>query len=506
MLKLIDDGLNRITTYRLVLFVLIFLLGAAFLLSAAGIMAYDPYALLFSTAFLLAACAVTNWVFSRTFGVPSNLESAYITALILALIINPIQSYGDLWFLGWAAVLAMASKYILTIKGKHLFNPAAFAVALTYFTINQSASWWVGNAPMLPFVLAGGLLIVRRLRRFDLVLAFLAAAVAAILAASLFGGGDPIASLERAILYSPLFFFGFIFLTEPLTTPPTHSLRILYGALVGFLFTPLFHIGSFYTTPEVALLAGNVFSFIVSPKTRLTLRLKARAQIAPDTYEFVFAQPRRFAYAPGQYMEWTLCLDDPDGRGNRRYFTLASAPTEHDLRLGIKFYNHSSTFKKALLAMGRNDEIVAAQLAGDFVLPASPRQKCVFIAGGIGITPFRSMVQYLLDKGERRPITIFYANRSAADVVYKPVFDRAERELGIRTIYTLTDTRNPPPNWEGRVGRISPEWIQKLVPDYRNQVYYLSGPISMIRSFQKTLHRLGIKPSQIKTDYFAGLS
>jgi ferredoxin-NADP reductase len=506
MIKWIDNLLNRITMYRLVLYVLSTLLGAAFVMSAAGIMTYDPFALAFSTAFLLIVCAFANWAFAKTFGVPSNLESAYITALILALIINPIQSYGDLWFLFWAGVLAMASKYILAVNGKHFFNPAAFAVTLTYFTINQSASWWVGDAPMLPFVLVGGLLIVRRLRRFDLVLSYFAVALAAILAASLVNGSNVLSELERSILYSPLVFFGFIFLTEPLTTPPTRRLRMIYGALVGFLFTPLVHLGSFYFTPELALLIGNVFSFLVSPKTMLTLRLKARMRIAPDTYEFVFAAPGKLAFTPGQYMEWTLGMDAPDSRGNRRYFTLASAPTERDLRLGIKFYKHSSTFKRALLEMGRNDEITASQLAGDFTLPADPKQKLVFIAGGIGITPFRSMVQYLLDTHERRPITIFYANRSAGDVVYKPVFDRAERELGIRTIYTLTDTKNPPSDWEGQVGRITPEWIQKLVPDYRNTVYYISGPVSMIQSFQKTLRDLGIPTSQIKTDYFAGLA
>jgi glycine betaine catabolism B len=506
MLSFLDNQLNRITMYRLVLFVLIFLLVAAVVFSITGVLAYDPFALLFSIAFLLAACALTNWVFARTFGVPSNLESAYISALILALIISPIQSYGDLWFLGWAAVLAMASKYIVAIKGKHLFNPVAFAVALTYFTINQSASWWVGDAPMLPFVLVGGLLVVRKLRRFDLLFSFLAAAIAAVLAASLADGTSAITALQRSLLYSPLLFFGFIFLTEPLTTPPTRKLRVVYGALVGFLFAPLVHLGSFYTTPELALLAGNVFSFIVSPKTMLVLRLKGRAQIAPNTYEFVFAAPRRFAFAPGQYMEWTLGLDDPDSRGNRRYFTLASAPTEGDLRLGVRFYQHSSTFKKALLSMKRDHEIVAAQLAGDFVLPDNPRQPCVFIAGGIGITPFRSMVQYLLDTHQRRPITIFYANHSANEIVYKPVFDRAERELGIQTIYTLTDTRNPPPNWEGRVGRITPEWIRKLTPEYRDAIFYISGPVAMVDAFKQTLRQLGIKEAHIKTDFFAGLA
>ncbi|HEX9012377.1 MAG TPA: RnfABCDGE type electron transport complex subunit D [Anaerolineaceae bacterium] len=506
MLKFIDNQLNRITMYRLVLWVLIFLLGAAVLLSFAGTFSYDPYALIFSTAFLLAVCAATNWIFARTFGVPSNLESAYITALILALIITPLQSASDLWFLGWAAVLAMASKYILAVRGKHLFNPAAFAVALTYFTINGSASWWVGNAPMLPFVLVGGLLIVRKLRRFDLVLSFLGTALAAVLINSLFTGGKALADLQQAVLYSPLLFFAFIFLTEPLTTPPTRRLRVIYGALVGFLFAPLVHLGSFYTTPELALLAGNLFSFFVSPRAMMVLRLKGRTQIAPDTYEFIFAAPRKLAFVPGQYMEWTMGLQGPDSRGNRRFFTLASAPTEHDLRLGVKFYKHSSTFKKALLSMGRNDEIVAAQLAGDFVLPEDPRQKCVFIAGGIGVTPFRSMIQYLLDTHQPRPITLFYSNPNAGEIVYQGVFDRAEKELGIRTIYTLTEGQKLPAGWKGQLGRITPEMIQKVVPDYRGSLFYISGPVAMVTDFQKTLRRMGVKGSQIKTDLFSGLA
>ncbi len=501
MIKIVDDLLNKVTMYRLVLYALILILGAAFVLGFNGSMGYDPYALLFSTSFLLVTCAAANWILSRAFGVPSNVESAYISALILALIITPIRSYGDLWFLFWAAVLAMASKYILTLRGKHVFNPAALAVALTYFTVNQSASWWVGDARLLPYVLVSGLLIARKLRRSDMIWSFALTALGAIVVA-----GTGISDVWKTLLYSPFAFFAFIMLTEPLTTPPTRNLRILYGALVGLLFTPLVHLGSFYTTPEVALLIGNAFSYLVSPKARSVLRLKQKARIAPDTYEFVFIPQSRLAFAPGQYMEWTLGHDDPDSRGNRRFFTLASAPTEKDLRLGVKFYKKPSSFKQALLALDEDDEIVAAQLGGDFTLPRDPKQKCVFIAGGIGITPFRSMIKYLLDTRQARPVVLFYANRSAGDIVYKDIFDRAERELGIRAIYTLTDTRNPPPNWDGRVGRITPQWIKKEVPDFRHCIFYVSGPPGMIASFQKTLHDLGVKNARIKTDYFSGLS
>ncbi len=506
MISFIDNQLNKISMYRLVLFYLILLLLLAFFLSVANVFSFDPFALLVSISLILAVCWITNWVFSQVYRVPVNVESFYITSLILALIITPVQSFHDFWFLGWAALLAMASKYILAFNGKHIFNPAALAVAITYFTLNQSASWWVGSTQMVAAVVLGGLLVVRKLGRFDMVLSFLFAAFAAIGISDLFTGADFFASAQKVILYSPLLFFAFIILTEPLTTPPNRRLRIFYGLLVGVLFAPQLHIGSIYITPEVAILLGNLFSYMVSPKSRLVLKLKEKNRIAPDTYEFIFAAPRKFAFVPGQYMEWTLGHADADSRGNRRYFTLASSPTEHNLRLGVKFYGNSSSFKKAMLAMNKDTEIHASQLAGDFTLPQDDEQKSVFIAGGIGITPFRSMIKYLLDTHQRRPITLFYSAPTVNDFVFKDVLDRAFQELGIRTIYTVTDNRDLPANWNGKVGRISPDLIRTTVPDYRKNIFYISGSRGMVDSFKKSLHKLGVGDSQIKTDYFAGLA
>jgi ferredoxin-NADP reductase len=506
MIEFIDSVLNRITMYRLALYYLIGLLGVAIVLSAVGILGYDPFALLFTIGFLLAVCSITNWIFSKAFHVPANAESTYISVLILALIITPLTSLNDLWFLAWAGVLAMASKYIVAINHKHIFNPVAFAVAVTYLTINQSASWWVGSAPMLPFVLLGGILVVRKVQRGNLVTSFLLTSALTIIIAEILRGGDFITMLQRTTLYSPLFFFAFVILTEPLTTPPTRTLRIIYGALVGFLFTPQFHLGDFYATPEIAILIGNLFSYIVSPKTTLLLQLKQKVQLAPDVYDFIFAPTRKFAFAPGQYMEWTLGYRDPDSRGNRRYFTLASSPTEKYLRLGVKFYEHSSTFKQAMLSMDGNHEIVASHLAGDFVLPRDPNQKCVFIAGGIGITPFRSMIKYLLDTRQKRPIVLLYANKTANDLVYVDVFEKARQELGLKTIYTVTDTKQVPSWWRGRVGRITPQLIKAEVPDYKNCIFYISGPKGMIDSFKASLDQLHVHESHIKTDFFSGLA
>jgi ferredoxin-NADP reductase/Na+-translocating ferredoxin:NAD+ oxidoreductase RnfD subunit len=506
MIDGIDRILNRITMYRLVLYYLIALLAAAIVLALVGILPYDPFALLFSIGFLIAVCVVANAIFAKTFDVPANAESVYISALILALIITPLQSTQDLWFLGWAAVWAMASKYILAIRGKHIFNPVAFAVALTALTIDQTASWWVGSAPMLPFVLVGGILVVRKIRRLSLVASFMLAALATIVLFSLIGGENMIATMQKTLLSSPLLFFACIIVTEPLTAPPTRKLQIYYGALIGLLFTPQFHIGALYTTPELAILIGNIFAYIVSPKAKLTLTLRERVQIAPDIYDFIFVPTQKLAFAPGQYMEWTLGHRDPDSRGNRRFFTLASSPTEPNIRLGVKFYRESSSFKQALLSMDQSSAIVAAQVAGDFVLPADPRQRCVFIAGGIGITPFRSMIQFLLDTAQPRPITLFYVNRTIKDIVYRDVFDKAQQRLGIKTIYTLTDQQNPPSSWNGNLGYISPQLIHDEVPVYMDCVFYIAGAKRMVDSFKALLRQLHIKDDQIKTDFFAGLA
>jgi ferredoxin-NADP reductase/Na+-translocating ferredoxin:NAD+ oxidoreductase RnfD subunit len=503
-MKIIDDLLNRVTMYRLVLYYLIGLISVAVLLSFAHALTYDPYALLFSTAFILAVCAGANYISARLFGLPANVESSAITALILALIITPINGYVDLWFLFWASVLSMASKYILNIRGKHIFNPAALGVTITYLVINQSAAWWIGTPVLLPFVLLGGLLVARKIRRFKLVGSFMSATIALTVMGALFGGGSLGGAFNTLFLYSPFFFFAFIMLTEPLTTPPTDRLRNLYGALVGILFAPAFHIASFYITPEIALVLGNVFSYLVSPKNRLVLQLKEKRQIASNAWDFIFATNRKLAFTPGQYMEWTLGHEDPDSRGNRRYFTLASAPTENYLRLGVRFNDPSSTYKQAMLAMDRGDEIIAGQLAGDFTLPRVRSQPLVFIAGGIGITPFRSMIKYLLDNHQQRPITLFYGAATVSDFAYQEIWDRAELKLGIRTIRIVEKTDGMPRGWAGLVGRIQPEMIRTYAPNYKKAIFYISGPNVMVDAVRPMLRKMGIPDGQIKTDFFSG--
>jgi glycine betaine catabolism B len=491
--------------YRLVLYVLVGLIGMAAILTFFQRLPFSALELLLSAGFLAIVCWAMNTIFATVFEVPTNLESATITALILALIIDPAKSPGDLLFLGWAAILAMSSKYILALYKKHIFNPAAIAVVITAFVMNASASWWVGTVGMLPAVLIGGLLIARKVRQGDVIGFFCATALGLLCIATLLQEGSILTSLKQMLLQSPLFFFAFIMLTEPLTEPPTKNLRRLYAALVGILFVPLVHIGPLYSTPELALVVGNVFSYLVSSNQRVVLKLTKKVKIAQYSADFVFKPSRKLVFLPGQYMEFTLAHPHPDSRGNRRYFTLASSPTENLVHLGVRFYDKSSSFKQALYSIDNKTSLVAAQVAGDFTMPADPTQKLVFIAGGIGITPFRSMLKYLLDTQERRDIILFYANKSIDEVVYRDVLSAAQAKLGVKIFYILTDKNTVPRNWTGFVGRLNEQMLMHTIPDYQERIYYLSGPPDMVKAHEETLKSMYVRGSQIKKDFFPGL-
>ncbi|MDE2589439.1 MAG: oxidoreductase [Patescibacteria group bacterium] len=516
MFTFIDNFLDRITMYRLVLYELIGLLIIAAICGFLGFLPYSFADILYSSGFILFVCLISNKIFSYVFEAPTNVESVYITALILSLIITPVHvtRFGisiaairliiqQSVFLGWAGLLSMASKYIFAIGKKHLFNPVAIAVVLTAFVLGASASWWVGTAVLMPFVAVFGLLIVRKIQREDMLFVFFLVAMLTEGMFTLMHGGDMFATLQTLIFRSSLLFFGFVMLTEPLTTPPTKKLQLMYGGLVGLLFSPHVNLFGIYSTPELALVVGNVFSYFVSPKEKLYLHLKEKLQYGVDIIDFVFAPVGKFNFTPGQYLEWTLPHDKIDTRGNRRYFTIASSPTEESVHLGVKFNANGSSFKRALARMDGVTPIVASQLAGDFTLPSDQKEKLVFIAGGIGITPFRSMIKYCVDTKQNRSIVLFYANKLFSEIAYADVFEAA-RTIGIRTVYTLTDTQSVPSNWRGRTGRVTKQMIEEEIPDYRERTFYLSGPHAMVTGFEETLHSLGVSQIRIKKDFFPG--
>jgi ferredoxin-NADP reductase/Na+-translocating ferredoxin:NAD+ oxidoreductase RnfD subunit len=489
--------------YRLVLYGLTALAACAFLLSLFGAVHYPPLNLFFSLLILVAVAWGLNELLARLFKAPVNVESAYITAFILFFLLTPPGNFFEAFLTAGAGALAVASKYFFVYKKKHFLNPAAAgAFLLGLFGFGLSV-WWVATPILSVLTAIVGFLVARKIRRLPLYFTFILFALLSVALFAYSNGANPWQTALESLLSWPVFFLAGFMLTEPLTTPPTRSLQIIYGLLVGLLFALPFEAGPVFSSPELALLLGNVFSFFVSMKGRLALILTGKRTEGIDIYDFAFSADRKLAFQPGQYLEWTLPHASPDSRGNRRYFTIASSPTEKDLHLGARVMEKSSSFKRALLALREGEKIFAGELRGDFTLPEDKNRKLAWIGGGVGITPFRSMAKYLTDTAEKMDVVLFYACVKRESFAYGGIFDDAQR-VGIKTRYIITDSHNLPENWDGLAGPLSPGMLTDALPDWKERLFYLSGPQGMVDAYRDMLRGMGVHRKNIRTDYFPG--
>jgi ferredoxin-NADP reductase len=500
--------LTKITMYRLMLYYLTFLVSVAIILSLIGILPYNALALTHTTLYLVAVCFVANQSIARLWRIKPNVESQYITALILTLIVGPVAFMTNVVFLTILGTVAMASKYILAWQKRHFFNPTAFAAVFAVLVLGKGASWWVGTPVMLPFIVLGGILIMEKTRRWHLALSFLIPYLVLTLFLTVTQLNQILPVTVNLLTLTPVVFFTFVMLVEPLTSPPDRMTRIFFGMLIAVVLVGLQQFApSLSYTLELSLLVGNLFSRAIRFNPSVTLSLKKKEEIAPSVWTFWFEPASKVKFLPGQFFEWSLPHPHPDNRGTRRFFTIASSPTEPLILLTTKFDSKGSSFKRALKNLEVAAEIITSPPSGEFTLPKDPKTKCVFIAGGIGVTPFRSMVKYMLDEHIGRTITLFYSNRKAEDIVFKDLFDEAEKAFGLQTVYTLTEDKPAPAGgWQGKTGYIDADMIKDSVEDWGDRVYYVSGPEPMVQAFEKMLASMGITKKNIKHDYFPGYS
>lgn len=509
-MKWIDAFLNKVTMYNYMLYYLIVLIVAAVALSYFGVLSYNAWLMAVGAAVVYGACKLWNWLFGYLFKVWPNWESSAISGVILGLIVGPEAGWNDIWKLVFVAGVAMLSKFVIVWRKRHIFNPAAFAVVVSALTIGLGASWWVGTKPMIAFVVIGGLLFLRKIRWFHLWFSFLLTYCITIAVLYFFTSAGTVTIndlgpyLLNTLLYSPVLFFSFVMLTEPLTMPGGRNHRIVYGVLIGLLAAVVPAMFNISYALELSLLIGNVVALILFGNTRRFAKFLTKQPVAANTIAFAFAPNQPLPYQPGQFLLWTLPHKKTDFRGHRRYFSIASSPTENSLALVTKFAERSSSFKNKLQEIPEGYTVTASNLDGDFVLPRDEQQPLVFIAGGVGVVPFRSMIKYLVDKEMKRPITLFYSNNREEEIAFKDLLTQAEQAFGLKTIYTLTDKEHLPAQWAGKTGYVDAEMITSETPDYKSALYYISGPDPMVRAMEKTLHSIGIARRQIKTDYFPG--
>jgi len=489
--------LDKITPYRLVFYTLLTYVASAMLFNAVGWLpyTYNWLGIAVLAVWAAAICRVSNLAFARLFNVARNKNSDLISALIITLVWSPVLSAEALLGVGVAAVAAMASKYLIAPNRRHIFNPAVTGIVVAELVTRHLASWWVGAPFLMPVVAVGGLIILFKMKRFTMAGVFLTTFFTILIIGQLLGGAD-IAGLWSAVLAvvlsSPLLFFEYIMLIEPHTSPLSPRRGIVYAATVGLFYAaPLLPFLSFYLPPEIALLLGNAFNYVISGGRRLVLKLVDQKRETDGVYSFTFTEATGHypKFQAGQYMEWTIPNRHSDTRGNRRYFTVASSPTEKELMLATRVPAPDSSFKQQLMAMKPGDTLLAADVTGSFVLPEATDRKLAFLAGGIGVTPFRSIAKYLTDVDQRRDIRHICFGNSPTDFAFTDIFAAAEK-VGVQTTYEAV--------------RINPELIKTDIPDYKERVFYLSGPLVFVQSAEKILLDLGVKRRQIRKDFFPG--
>lgn len=485
LLDSVDAQLDKLTSYRLVLYSLIADISVGLGLAFGGRLPFKWYELLASALWLVIVCWLINRALARWLNIPTNRESDLITALILSLIMTPAANLHGYLVLAMAGGAAIASKFLITVGHRHIFNPAAFGAVVTGLALSGYASWWIGTAGMLPIIVVTGSLILRKMKRYTMPIIFLAAVLVTMIIS-----GQPEASdnFRYIIIHSQILFFVDIMLIEPLTTPTKLRNYSLTAVIVAVCYT----FNKLHLSPEESLLVGNAAGFLLEPNLRTKLNFVGSRREAADIYSFLFRPAKPFKFSSGQYVELTLPQSASDSRGNRRYITISSSPTEETVNFSVKIPAKPSAFKAHLAKFKEGDYLLASRLAGSFTLPKNNR-KLVFIAGGVGITPFRSIAKQLIDSRQDRSIDLIYLAKTADEFAFKDLFDAAE-SAGIKTSYLATDES----------GRLTPEKLKKQVPDFKDCLFYISGPYGMVSAIRDAILALGVSSRQIKLDYFPG--
>jgi ferredoxin-NADP reductase len=234
-----------------------------------------------------------------------------------------------------------------------------------------------------------------------------------------------------------------------------------------------------------------------------TIKFLTKQKMAKDTYTFVFERPTDFEFLPGQYNRWTLPIIATDGRGSSRFFTISSSPVEKD-KLTITTKIIQSDFKKTLLNLKKNDEIKIFGPMGNFILDETNTKPRVFIAGGIGITPYHSMLTYAASKKLTTPLTLFVSFSVPQEMVFYEELKKLEINQNIKIIYTVTKPEESKTLWTEEKGRISKDLIKKYIRDVSNVLFYVVGPPPMEETTKTMLNQMQIANENILTEAFTG--
>lgn len=224
----------------------------------------------------------------------------------------------------------------------------------------------------------------------------------------------------------------------------------------------------------------------------MRLKLIDKRSEAGDVVSHIFEPVEQMTWTAGQFLIYFLPHEKPDVRGKQRFFTISSSPYEKSIMLTTRvFVEQRSSFKQALEQLNPGDFVDVKGPDGDFILD-EPTGQYVFIAGGIGVTPYRSIIGQL--DFEKKPINIelLYANKNE-EFPFRMFFEEVKQRNSNFNIKYIVSPQH-----------IDTKYIEENIKDYLNKIFYVSGPEPMVESLYEMLKGMGIKEENIKTDYFPG--
>jgi ferredoxin-NADP reductase len=234
----------------------------------------------------------------------------------------------------------------------------------------------------------------------------------------------------------------------------------------------------------------------------LKARIKEKRDVAKGTLMVVFdLLGEEVDFQPGQYF-WVTLLDPPydDEKGPRRHITVVTSPTERGV-LGLATRLRDSAFKRSLAELPEGTEVEVEQPKGSFVLPQETDKHYVFLAGGIGITVFRSMLRYIADEGLPHRVTLVHSNRDRESTAfYDELRELEAANANLEIVFTMTEDSG----WDGETRRIDAEMLRDHLGDLDTYTYFIAGPPGMVEGVSGALQEAGIPEDQTRSQGFSG--